>query len=125
MSPKQDYTVDLLKLLLPTELFEYFDIVNLDVKAKEIHVYLEERNIPPKEFSSEKLVSKGFHKQIKVQDFPIRDKAVFLFIKRRRWIIESTKKIISRDWNLVAKGTRYTETFALFLNKLFGNISNK
>ena len=119
MTGKNNYTFELLKLLLPDELFEYFDIVNLEVKENEIHVYLDEHNIIPKEFTDEKLTSKGFHKIIKVQDFPIRDKAVFLFIRRRRWIIDSTQEIVSRDWNSVAKGTRFTQTFALFLNKLF------
>jgi len=42
-----------------------------------------------------------------------------LHIRRRRWINHSKeKKIISRDWNLVATGTRITKDFADFLKKL-------
>ena len=77
MNEETDYTFELLKLILPSELFDFFDIVNLEVEEKEIHVYLDEQNAIPKEFSDKKLTSKGFHKIIKVQDFPIRQKAVF------------------------------------------------
>ena len=37
------------------------------------------------EYSDLHLHSKGFLPEIEVQDFPIRGKAVYLRIKRRRW----------------------------------------
>ena len=74
---------------------------------------------------SEKVSSKGFHSEVVIQDFPIRDKKVFLHVRRRRWLVESTNKIVSRDWNTVAKGTRLTGEFAAFLKGLFGYLPNK
>ena len=56
--------------------------------------------------------------KIKVQDFPIRGKAVYLRIKRRRWEDTQTGKIYSRDWNLVANGTPITAEFGAFLKEL-------
>lgn len=38
------------------------------------------------------LLSKGFLLGITIQDFPIRDKRVFLHIKRRRWLNTRTEK---------------------------------
>ena len=114
MIESNKFTFELLKLFLPKELFDYFAIVNLEVNDNEIHVYLDEENNPPKEFEGDKLTSKGFHKAIKVQDFPLRDKAVFLFIRRRRWLVESGNKTVIRDWDSVAKGTHYTKAFAFF-----------
>ena len=38
-----------------------------------------------------------------------------LFIKRRRWLHKETKEVISKDWQLIAKGTRMTDEFATFL----------
>jgi hypothetical protein len=64
---------------------------------------------------SDKLTSKGFFDEITVQDFPIRGKASYLHIKRRKWINETTGDIVFRDWNMVAKGTRMTHEFASFL----------
>ena len=53
-----------------------------------------------------------------VQDFPIRGKNVYLYITRRRWFDPETNKVITRDWNLVAKGTRITSEFATFLKEI-------
>ncbi|MDT0688148.1 ISAon1 family transposase N-terminal region protein, partial [Autumnicola psychrophila] len=60
----------------------------------------------------------GFHKEITIQDFPVRGKKVFLHIKRRRWLNKQSKQVIQRDWNLVAQGTRMTVEFAAFLKVL-------
>ena len=37
----------LIQLLLPPEIFEYFDIVNIQLDDKEVHVYLDEKPIKP------------------------------------------------------------------------------
>ncbi|WP_438850184.1 ISAon1 family transposase N-terminal region protein [Bacteroides acidifaciens] len=50
-------------------------------------LYLEEKATIPSEYSDLHLHSKGFLPEIEVQDFPIRGKAVYLRIKRRRWKI--------------------------------------
>ncbi|MDD7888337.1 transposase, partial [Flavivirga sp. 57AJ16] len=54
-----------------------------------------------------------------VQDFPIRGKNVYLHITRRRWHNQTTNKVITRDWDLVAKGTRITSEFATFLKEVY------
>ena len=55
---------------------------------------------------------------IEFQDFPIRGKAVYLRIKRRRWEDPSTGQTHSRDWSLVSTGTRITAEFGGFLKEL-------
>ncbi|MEC4050114.1 transposase family protein [Flavobacterium sp. SUN046] len=55
---------------------------------------------------------------ITVQDFPIREYKVYLHIKRRRWLNMTTNKVVYRDWNIVAKGTRLTQEFATFLKEI-------
>jgi len=72
----------------------------------------------PKEFSSNLVIAHGFHKEITIQDFPVRGKKVFLHIKRRRWLNKQNKQVVQRDWNLVAQGTRMTVEFAAFLKVL-------
>ena len=115
----------LIKGLLPEEVFDYFEIVKVDIQDKIINVHLDELNQPPKEHSNEKLISKGFHEASIFQDFPIRDKAVYLHVRRRKWQIESSGQIISRQWDLSAKGSRYTKDFATFLKGLLGYLPNK
>lgn len=109
-----------IKLLLPEEVFEYFELVKVKSNDSSIEIHLDELNRPPVEYSNEKLESKGFSSASIIQDFPIRNKAVYLHIRRRRWQIKSSGKIIQRDWKMTAKGTRFTKSFAAFLKGVFG-----
>ena len=119
MSSNNDQFNSLIKLLLPEELFEYFEIVHVIDDGQTVNIHLDEINRVPNGYKQEELITKGFHKSASVQDFPIRDKACFLHIRRRRWQLKSTGEMISRDWSLVANGTRYTKGFATFLKDAF------
>ena len=105
----------ILKLLLPEFLIDNFQIVKIEEVAQRIDIYLEENKNIPNEIKYNDYVSHGFHKQVKIKDFPIRGKQVNLMVKRRRWLNKETKEVISKDWNLIAKGTRMTDDFATFL----------
>jgi len=118
-----DYT--LLKYLLPDGLLEYFEITKVDLQSDVFSIYLSELNNIPKEYTQDKLISKGFYDEIRVQDFPIRGKACYLYIKRRRWDNITTGEIVHRNWELVAKGTRLTNDFAAFLKEIYRNKSGK
>ncbi len=59
--------------------------------------FLEEKPSIPQEHSHLHLHSKGFFPEIEVQDFPVRGKAVYLRIKRRRWEDPETGQTYSRD----------------------------
>tara|TARA_R110002050_G_C8874387_1_gene508366 strand:- start:1013 stop:1363 length:351 start_codon:yes stop_codon:yes gene_type:complete len=106
---------NLMKLLLPEFLVDHFDVVKVNQISSRIDIYLEENITAPIEFKDLNLISHGFHKQSIIKDFPIRGKQVYLYVKRRRWLNKSTKEVVSRDWNILAKGTRMTAEFASFL----------
>lgn len=110
----------LIKALLPGELFDYFEIVRIEMSEASIDVHLDELNQPPQAYSTEKLISKGFRQAIVIQDFPIRERTVYLHVRQRKWLVESTGKVVSKDWDLAAEGTRYTKGFATFLKELLG-----
>lgn len=110
--------IDLLSVFLPSVLIDHFDIVKYDKSSGVVNLYFCEKNVVPTEFSNLKLHSKGFHKQITIQDFPIRGLKVYLHIQRRRWIVVDSKNLVERDWNLVAQGTRMTEEFSSFLKEI-------
>jgi hypothetical protein len=105
----------LIKFLLPEGILDYFEVMKVDPFNGVINIHLQELNVPPTEYKDHKLASKGFFDEIKVQDFPIRGKAAYLFIKRRRWLDKSTQSTVYRNWELLAKGTRMTNDFAAFL----------
>ncbi len=50
-----------------------------------------------------------------IQDFPLRGKAVYLRIKKRRWRHKVTKEIIKRDFSFVADGSKFTQELSDFL----------
>jgi hypothetical protein len=116
----QNSYIDLVKLLLPEILVDNFELISFkkDEKEEILHLYLKEIYSIPKEYRSEKITSKGFFPEITVQDFPIRGHKVYLHITRRRWLNEDTGKVVFRDWNLVADGTRITDEFASFLKEI-------
>lgn len=115
---KLDSYIELLKLVLPEFLIEYFELVRTQTLEETLHIYFEEKAGIPKEFNNLELVSKGFLNEITIQDFPLRGKHVYLHVKRRRWTDKVSGDIVQRDWNLVAKGTRLTSDFAFFLKEI-------
>ena len=115
----------LLKYLLPEGLLDYFELSKVDLINDVFNIHLHEINQVPMEYSKDKLSSKGFFEEIKIQDFPIRGKAAFLYVKRRRWLNETTGETVYRNWEMVAKGTRLTKDFAAFLKVIHGYQSGK
>ncbi len=118
--PKTASPQGMLSLFLPSGLLDYFDLVNHVSQDTCFILFLEEKPSIPQEYSHLHLHSKGFFPEIEVQDFPIRGKAVYLRVKRRRWEDPETGQTYSRDWNLVASGTRITAEFGVFLKALLG-----
>ena len=113
-----DNYLELLKLILPEFLINHFDLVKNTKNGEVMHLYFEERNQRPKEESTRILIAHGFHKEVTIQDFPLRGNTVYLHVKRRRWLDKKTKQVVHRDWNLVAQGTRMTTDFAASLKEI-------
>ena len=114
----QDSYSELIKLLLPEIIVEYFELTCYKKGDEILHLYLKEVNSIPKEYRQSRLSSKGFFDEITVQDFPIRGHQVYLHITRRRWLNEDTGQVVYRDWNLVADAARVTQEFASFLKEI-------
>jgi len=112
--------IDLARYILPEEIFNYFTLVQINEEGNNLHFYLEELNVLPEEYWGEDMESKGFHKESVIKDFPLRDKALYLHVRRRRWLNRKTGEVVSRDWDSVAEGTHYTQGFASFLKELIG-----
>lgn len=125
MDSKNEHYNELLKALLPEEIFTYFEIVKVEVQHKSLNVHLDELNEPPSAYKDSKLISKGFYPAVSIQDFPVRERAVFLQVRRRKWQVESSGEIVSNTWDTVATGTRYTKGFASFLKEVLGHLPDQ
>jgi hypothetical protein len=103
---------------LPAGILEYFEFVDFKKDGDKLLIYLEEQETIPEEYKNQKHRLNGFLPEIKVQDFPIRDMFVVLHIKKRRWLLIDSGEKITRNWDLVAPGTRMTSEFSAFLKEL-------
>jgi hypothetical protein len=107
---------------LPDGLLEHFDVVDfqelgdLDTKKDCFYIYLDEKNLLPNGFNNDDYESKGFYNRTLIQDFPIRGKAVYLGIRRRRWRSKTNKTIeIKSDYSFITEGSKLTIELADFL----------
>ena len=111
----------LLSVFLPDSFLDYFELVsskelgNVKTKKMEFELHLDERNVLPSGYDLSDYESKGFLPSTRIQDFPIRGKAVYLLIRRRRWRHKQTKKEISNDYSFIAEGSRLTQELSDFL----------
>lgn len=113
--------LSLIESILPEYILEHFTIVDFkkvgDISSKEMEfeLHLDEKNIIHKEIDTTEYESKGFLPASRVQDFPIRGKALYLVFRRRRWRHKITKQEIHNDISFVAKGAKLTEDISDFL----------
>ena len=118
---KLDLSQELLQEFLPELLLLHFEVVKFyqlgDVASKkmDIVIHLDERNELPSGYLKSAYESKGFLPPSKVQDFPIRGKAVYLVIRRHRWRHKETREEITNDYSLIAEGSRLTKELSDFL----------
>ena len=107
--------------MLPTDMLTAFNVVKVENDSQRIAIHLEEKN--PESISSvDHYESKGFLDAVTMRDFPIRDKAVDLIVRRRRWLDKRTgKSIVFPYSDYKSEGTRYSREFAAFLKELYGD----
>lgn len=112
---------DIISNFLPEGLLAHFSIKEVlllgDVSSKKMffEIHLEEDNAILGDFDTTQYESKGFT-EITIQDFPIRGKAVYLKIKRRRWRHKQRpNEIIRNDFSFVAEGSGFTKELSDFL----------
>ena len=113
----------LARIVLPSEILNYFSVVGVEQTSTEIHIHLDEL-MNPALSDDVHFESKGFMETASVTDFPIRDHKVLLKIRRRRWTDRRTGKSFSIPINLdvVCKGTRYSKEFGAFLKETYGDV---
>lgn len=115
-------TEEIIRLILPQGLLDHFDIVKIEELedkvegGTKIQIALDEKNILPDGYSSSEYEAKDFYPVKIIQDFPIRGKALYLAIRRRRWRHKFNKNIvIHNDYSQFAEGSKITKELSDFL----------
>lgn len=108
----------ILGIILPKDIFKWFDAKGGKIDEDNIRIILEEKNAPPltEKNKNKKIVARGF-KEITITDFPIRGRRALLIFKRRYWKVEGTKELLKRDIKLSFSGTQLEKEFANFLKE--------
>lgn len=125
MDPYKEFV----KLMLPVEARESFELVKVDIttypsdtktdELGEMHIYLDEDNRTPD--NRRDLTPNGFFPAIKINDYPIRGHKVTLHIRRRRWTAPEGYNI---DWdNIVQEHSRLSPDFITFLKAIRRELS--
>lgn len=102
---------DLLKVILPDVLIDNFDVVNFTRDKVRLDIYLDEKKV----FMSEdrgNVIAYGFGDYHSLRDFPIRGRATYLHVRKRKWLDKDTGEIFSYDWDISEHdGTRLNSEF--------------
>ena len=114
MKPEQ-----LLRAILPDVLIDNFDIVSFDKSADRFDIYLDEKKVQLKEDKyNPEIIAYGFGEYRVIQDYPIRGRATYLHVRKRKWLDKSSNEIFSYDWDLSEfDGTRLNSEFVSFLKE--------
>ncbi len=107
----------LASLLLPEGILDHFEVIRISeccdtiTKKVEYRIWIDELNGSPDGYES-----KGFYNEKVIQDFPLRGRAVYLHVRRRRWRdVMGQRPDIKSDFSFVAKGVKLTQELATFL----------
>ena len=106
------------RAILPDVLIDNFDIVNFDKSADRFDIYLDEKSSAKEDKTNPDIISYGFGEYRTIQDYPIRGRATYLHVRKRKWLDKSSNEIFSYDWDLSEfDGTRLNSEFVSFLKE--------
>ena len=64
----------LVSFILPLEINDYFDIVDVQCSNNDLHIFLDEQAQVPFQYESWEVKANGFFPEVLIRDFPIRDR---------------------------------------------------
>ena len=77
----------LLGEILPDVLIENFDVARFEKTDSRFDIYLDERKVQMREDKKYgSVISHGFGEYHVIQDFPIRGRATYLHVRKRKWL---------------------------------------
>lgn len=112
-------TKNILRDILPEILIDNFDVVKYEKTDEQFDVWLNEKKVQLKEDrENHKIISHGFTGYRRIQDFPIRGRACYLHVCKRKWLDKSTGEIFSYEWDLSEYDkTKLNAEFVAFLKE--------
>ena len=104
-----------LKILLPKEWLDYFEVINIEEKQEEWHITLyEKEDRIPKGLVGKNVVKDGFMNSIEIHDFPLRGKPTYLRFHRRKWKVAGEDESHFNNYEFHPQGMKATKEFGSF-----------
>lgn len=109
----------LLRAILPEVLIDNFDIARFEKTDSRFDIWLDEKKVQLREDKKNRsIIANGFGEYHTMQDFPIRGRATYLHLRKRKWLDKDSGEIFSYDWDVSEfDGTRLNSEFVAFLKE--------
>ena len=121
MQKEQTINEQVLGLLVPEEILKCFELSGVSETNQAIELQLTEgKDLIPESLKGVDVVLDGFCNPLELQSFPLKGKAAFIKLYRRRWKQRGSRKHYSNRYHFTAPGTKATHQFGAFLKGAFG-----
>jgi hypothetical protein len=116
----QDLIKGLVKMILPSEFMKDFNIENITERKDNWEIILHEKEDRiPKKLEGKQAVKDGYCNPIELQSFPIKGKAFYIKLYRRRWKEPGSQESYENTYDLHLEGMKATKEFGAFLKGSF------
>lgn len=107
------------KLILPNEIIESFNLVDIKESQTIYELYLEEKtSLVPESLLGKAVILDGFCNPLSLLTFPQKGKPTYLIIKRRRWKEKGGSTHYSNEYSFNQPHVKATKEFAAFLKEV-------
>lgn len=108
-----------LRAILPDVLIDNFDVERFEKTADRFDIWLDEKKVQMEDDKYDSsVIAYGFGEYHTIQDFPIRGRDTYLYVRKRKWLDKDSGEIFSYDWDVSEfDGTRLNSEFVAFLKE--------
>lgn len=125
MEQKNELLKQALGLIIPEEMLNSFELSDVQESVDSIELELREcKELIPDRLKGADVVLDGFCNPIELQSFPLKGKATFIRLYRRRWKQRGSNQHESNIYDFADSGTKATRMFGAFLKGSFGLTSD-
>jgi len=110
----------ILRLLIPEEILEYFELNQIIENDDELLFDLiEKETCVPKDLQKQSSVLNGYMNTTTLQSFPQKGKRCYIHLRRRRWKLQGStdNKGYFNEYEFTSAGTMATKLFGAFLKR--------
>lgn len=110
---------EMVNLIAPGVIAENFEVTSIEENTTVITIFFDEKpELIPAELKGKQVVLNGFLNPLVLQTFPLKDKAVYLSIRRRRWKEKGSQSAgVNNTYELNRNGMKTTIEFGDFLKE--------